>query len=495
MQRPRILALGKVFLLVMPLIVVSATVRADEFRPIPAGDSHIKFPSKHFAGTTPKTFRSEIRHGFREYSTYSKGQTRAEIFHIRVTSNRYFRALETPKENITAWNYFNDKEITWDISGKKGGASIGLIRYQKFLLGSEKRECVSFTSAWGTSHGGKAGKTRKMEGYFCKPIGESLSAEEILSLTGNIRITEQVQSSAAIASENFNGKWVFEIREASNRSNSDKSVIEIKDGRFSVEVSFYGWRGTVTGEIDSSGNLAGTTNLKKMRYGGRQAPFETSYLNGEFHAKAAGKASWMPASFMIDLTRAAALSEAECLATECEEKDEQTPGSSPNNQANLQELDGANGALTQSPESQVAPAPAEERQVAPPELHDESQAAIKGQHAAVVAKATPEPAGNFDGEWVLEVREPSYMPSGDKVTVNVVDGRFTANVSANGWRGSVSGRIDRSGIFVASGYLRKPSKPAALLKWSSEPSGNRYNAKIPASTQWLSMTFEVSLYR
>ncbi len=87
------------------------------------------------------------------------------------------------------------------------------------------------------------------------------------------------------------------------------------------------------------------------------------------------------------------------------------------------------------------------------------------------------------------------MPSGDKVNVNVVDGRFTANVSANGWTGSVSGRIDRSGILVASGYLRKPSKPAALLKWSSEPSGNRYNAKIPATTHWLDMTFEVSLSR
>ena len=137
MPRPKILTLGKVFLLVMPLIVISATVRADEFKPIPAGDSHIRFLSKHFAGTTPKTFRSDFRDGFQEYSNYSKGQTRAGISHIRITPNRYFRALETPKETITTWNYFNDKEITLDISGKKGGASIGLIRFQKFLLGSE----------------------------------------------------------------------------------------------------------------------------------------------------------------------------------------------------------------------------------------------------------------------------------------------------------------------------------------------------------------------
>jgi hypothetical protein len=125
MPRPKILALGKVFLLAMPLIVISATVSADEFKPIPAGDSHIKFLSKHFAGTTPKTFRRDTRNGFQEYSTYSKGQTRAEIFHIRTTPNRYFRTLETPKENITTWSYFNDKEITWDgvgnVSRRKSG--------------------------------------------------------------------------------------------------------------------------------------------------------------------------------------------------------------------------------------------------------------------------------------------------------------------------------------------------------------------------------------
>jgi len=213
-----------------------------------------------------------------------------------------------------------------------------------------------------------------------------------------------------------------------------------------------------------------------MVYGRRIGQFDASYQEDEFHAKTVSKSRpggvYKGAAFIIGLTRAAALSEAECVSTECEAKDEQTTGSSPDNESNLQELVSANGALTPSPESQVASAPGEEQQAALPEADDE-----------------------IDGEWVLEIREPSYMPSGDKVTVNVVDGRFTANVSANGWRGSVSGRIDRSGILVASGYLRKPSKPSALLKWSSEPSGNRYNAKIPASTNFLSMTFEVSLYR
>jgi hypothetical protein len=174
----------------------------------------------------------------------------------------------------------------------------------------------------------------------------------------------------------------------------------------------------------------------------------------------------------VRINEQVALVQAECISTECEAKGEQATDSLPDTQADLQEFDGANGASTQSPESQVAAAPGEEQQAALPEADDE-----------------------IDGEWVLEIREPSYMPSGDKVTVNVVDGRFTANVSANGWRGSVSGRIDRSGILVASGYLRNPPRPSALLKWSSEPSGNRYNAKIPAITNWLSMTFEVSLSR
>jgi tetratricopeptide (TPR) repeat protein len=102
---------------------------------------------------------------------------------------------------------------------------------------------------------------------------------------------------------------------------------------------------------------------------------------------------------------------------------------------------------------------------------------------------------DFDGEWILEIREPTQMPNGDKVPVDIVDGEFTANVSANGWRGTVSGTIDRNGILVATGSLRKPSRPSALLKWSSEPSGERYIAKVPATTLWLAMTFEVSLSR
>jgi hypothetical protein len=115
---------------------------------------------------------------------------------------------------------------------------------------------------------------------------------------------------------------------------------------------------------------------------------------------------------------------------------------------------------------------------------------------SIVAKATPQLADQIDGEWTFEIREPQYMPSGDKVTVNVVDGRFTANVSANGWRGEVSGTIDRFGVLVAGGSLRKPSRPLATLKWSGRPSDDRYDARVPANTNWgPNMTFEVSLYR
>ena len=110
--------------------------------------------------------------------------------------------------------------------------------------------------------------------------------------------------------------------------------------------------------------------------------------------------------------------------------------------------------------------------------------------------ALPETAEGIDGTWVLEIREPTYIPEASKVTVEVVDGRFTANVSKNGWRGEVSGEIDHSGTLVAWGYLRSlANAEKALLKWSVAPSGSTYSATIPASTNWLTMTFDVSLYR
>jgi hypothetical protein len=108
--------------------------------------------------------------------------------------------------------------------------------------------------------------------------------------------------------EDFDGRWIFEIAHIDNKSLKDRRVIEIKDGKFSVEVSFDGWRGTVTGEIGNSGNLAGTAILKKMKYGRRIEPFDTDYLEGEFHAKTVGRGSWAPI-FVIDLTQAAALSD------------------------------------------------------------------------------------------------------------------------------------------------------------------------------------------
>ncbi len=126
--------------------------------------------------------------GYEEYASYFKAGGRAQIYYIRISTNRYFpdHTLKSPKETLGDWNYFNDKEITWGVSGKKG-TSIGLFRYRKFLVEPEKRECVAFTSTWGSSRGVNAGKTKKMHGYFCKPIGQPLSIDEIKKLAKDIK--------------------------------------------------------------------------------------------------------------------------------------------------------------------------------------------------------------------------------------------------------------------------------------------------------------------
>ncbi len=164
-----------------------------------------------------------------------------------------------------------------------------------------------------------------------KDIADQLISSNVQDL--GAQQSESVEKATPEGREDFDGRWVIEIADASDESRTDTRIIEIKDGRFSVEVSFYGWRGAVAGQIDGSGNLTGKANLKKMGYGRRIDPFEASYREGEFHAKTVSKSRSGgvykgAAAFMIDLTRATASSEVECISTECEAKDEQATGSS-----------------------------------------------------------------------------------------------------------------------------------------------------------------------
>jgi hypothetical protein len=67
-------------------------------------------------------------------------------------------------------------------------------------------------------------------------------------------------------------------------------------------------------------------------------------------------------------------------------------------------------------------------------------------------RADPPPTLPFDGVWILEVRNGGER---DRVQTLVTNGRFSANFSANGWRGQLSGEINEFGTLTGNGTATK----------------------------------------
>lgn len=68
---------------------------------------------------------------------------------------------------------------------------------------------------------------------------------------------------------------------------------------------------------------------------------------------------------------------------------------------------------------------------------------------SAAAKFTPQQMGSFDGDWVLEILEPTFISNGVKVNTKIVDNEFSAIYSAGRWSGEVSGKIDAAGTLLA----------------------------------------------
>ena len=123
-----------------------------------------------------------------------------------------------------------------------------------------------------------------------------------------------------------------------------------------------------------------------------------------------------PATSSAGSSEIAALSESECVAIECEDKDEQATNSLPDSQA-----------------TQETPS------------HTDS----------IVAKATPEGGEGFDGRWVFEITDTDNLSATDRRIVEIKDNTFTTKVSTNGWRGQLHGEIDKYGRLVGQGTVSR----------------------------------------
>ena len=104
--------------------------------------------------------------------------------------------------------------------------------------------------------------------------------------------------------EGFDGRWVFEITDTDNLSATDRRIVEIKDNKFTVDVSTNGWRGQLQGEINKFGRLVGQGTVSRMGLVSNNITihFTPHYRSGGFQEDVQARARY-PLTFRIKLTR------------------------------------------------------------------------------------------------------------------------------------------------------------------------------------------------
>jgi len=100
----------------------------------------------------------------------------------------------------------------------------------------------------------------------------------------------------------FDGEWVFEIMEEGYPSELDRHFVDVAEGKFTVDIYTNGWRGPVSGQIDSDGNLVGVGRFKWLNNWSRTVKFETRYSDGEFRSTGSGS-GYSPYFFVLRLFR------------------------------------------------------------------------------------------------------------------------------------------------------------------------------------------------
>ena len=89
-------------------------------------------------------------------------------------------------------------------------------------------------------------------------------------------------------------------------------------------------------------------------------------------------------------------------------------------------------------------------------------------------------AGSFDGDWIFEISEPTYMARGYRVETKVAGNKFSVNFMAHGWSGKVTGRIDKFGNLTGVFSAIKASWTDRFAKISTEYSNGLFEVEFEA---------------
>ncbi len=117
------------------------------------------------------------------------------------------------------------------------------------------------------------------------------------------------------------------------------------------------------------------------------------------------------------------------------------------------------------------------------------------QVTAVPAAEAPELPGAYDGEWDLKLWVENMILNAAETRVFVTDGKFSAKISAEWMRGTLSGKILSDGILEGSGYLKKMGWSQRTFVFTARYRNGQFTAQGPAKTRGSPSNFRLVLTR
>ena len=89
---------------------------------------------------------------------------------------------------------------------------------------------------------------------------------------------------------------------------------------------------------------------------------------------------------------------------------------------------------------------------------------------------------SFDGVWIVEIVVQSDRSPGDRVETEITDGEFSLDFSAGGYRGTITGEIDRTGRLSATGIARWISA-VGMFQFSTLYNNSSFQKIVTVNTQ------------
>jgi len=171
---------------------------------------------------------------------------------------------------------------------------------ERLYIFSDNSECAKATLRFKTSNTPQSAGVTTPPVAVTNPVAPNQQPANIEGTTSQ----ESHLTATESASRPFDGTWIFEIMVEGHPSELDRHFVDVSEGIFTVNIYTNGWRGPVSGEIDSDGKLVGIGRFTLFNNWPRVVLFETKYSNGEFRSKGDAKGSGAaPRVFVLRLFR------------------------------------------------------------------------------------------------------------------------------------------------------------------------------------------------